>query len=91
MSDVVTVGNACGAISSIDGAQHLTYRRFPRALCALGMTYPVVRQLPFSKMRRRVSGAASVTHYSIPTRSRLGFRVSAPGCHLAGQTSSPCS
>ena len=30
-------------------------------------------------------------HYSIPTRSRLGLRVSAPGCHLAGQTSSPCS
>ena len=29
--------------------------------------------------------------YSIPTRSRLGFRVSPPGCHLAGQTSSPCS
>ena len=29
--------------------------------------------------------------YSCPTRSRLGFRVSAPGCHLAGQTSSPCS
>lgn len=30
-------------------------------------------------------------HQSAPTRSRLGFRVSAPGCHLAGQTSSPCS
>ena len=30
-------------------------------------------------------------HYSIPTRSRLGLRVSAPGCHLAGQTWSPCS
>ena len=30
-------------------------------------------------------------HYSIPTKSRLGFSVSAPGCHLAGQTSSPCS
>ena len=30
-------------------------------------------------------------HYSMPTRSRLGLRVSAPGCHLAGQTWSPCS
>ena len=29
--------------------------------------------------------------HNCPTRSRLGFRVSAPGCHLAGQTSSPCS
>ena len=30
-------------------------------------------------------------HYSMPTRSRLGLSVSAPGCHLAGQTWSPCS
>ena len=30
-------------------------------------------------------------HQSAPTRSRLGFSVSAPGCHFAGQTSSPCS
>ena len=29
-------------------------------------------------------------HHSCPTRSRLGFKVSAPGCHLAGHTSSPC-
>ena len=29
--------------------------------------------------------------YNWPTRSRLGFKVSAPGCHLAGHTSSPCS
>ena len=29
--------------------------------------------------------------YNKPTRSRLGFNVSAPGCHFAGQTSSPCS
>ena len=27
-----------------------------------------------------------VPHYSRPTRSRLGFRVSAPGFHLAGHT-----
>ena len=30
-------------------------------------------------------------HQSAPTRSRLGLRVSAPGCHFAGQTWSPCS
>ena len=29
--------------------------------------------------------------HSCPTKSRLGFKVSAPGCHLAGHTSSPCS
>ena len=34
---------------------------------------------------------SALVHHSCPTRSRLGFRVSAPGCHLAGQTSSPCS
>ena len=33
---------------------------------------------------------SSIT-YSCPTKSRLGFNVSAPGCHLAGHTSSPCS
>jgi len=29
--------------------------------------------------------------YNLPTRSRLGRSVASPGCHLAGQTSSPCS
>ena len=29
--------------------------------------------------------------YNFPTRSKDGFSVFAPGCHLAGQTSSPCS
>ena len=29
--------------------------------------------------------------YNLPTRSKDGFSVLAPGCHLAGQTSSPCS
>ena len=32
-----------------------------------------------------------VLSHNSPTRSRLGFNVSAPGCHLAGQTWSPCS
>ena len=32
-----------------------------------------------------------ICHYNNPTKSRLGFSVSAPGCHFAGQTSSPCS
>ena len=32
---------------------------------------------------------AAAHNYRAPTRSRLGFSVSAPGCHLAGQTWSP--
>ena len=31
-------------------------------------------------------GGPTGVHYSRPTRSRLGFRVSAPGRHLAGHT-----
>ena len=37
-----------------------------------------------------VDSIVAVTHYyRAPTKSKLGLRVSAPGCHFAGQTWSP--
>ena len=52
---------------------------------------PMARKGPWVFVRSVIGNRfQTIIRYSWPTKSRLGFRVSAPGCHLAGHTSSPC-